>query len=1221
MSIAENTFAEELAQMQIAKGDNVSLNYFSELMQDYAQEQVLSNHSAIQAIALKNGASAVFAIGEDQNLYLILQKQLGADSWEQHSLTGENTLGNVTSYGASLIAGDGKNRIALGAVDSNGNPILYISEPVDLNDLDFESFDTSKFFSQIDLQSQGGDPLKGGKLNHVSVTNETGVVAWLPGEGDPSDAQFFSLGSNNQATSLTLPRNTSSEGILQIAAGQQSQAEPGMFALYVPAGQQDPVLQFVPSEHGSVIDYKLPDGDIPTCFALAADKLNNSQLYAGGSGLYYYKGLSPTILAKKQDGQSTTRMFAASESDGATTLWVQMKQGKNSGQGLFMLTNQSYQYDSATGTGSISVGPWNEPLQLLADISDFSPVKGQSFTNQLFYISNSESIGGSKKIDPHLRHFWQADRSTVWSDVPVPVRGTKSNRSFMTYTNTIKFTTDNPNKTFAGVPVKVTPSSSTYAMINNTAYALSADSTTEIILDTTGTLTIAAEINSLSGADLQLNADFLDAPFEMSLTQKVTERLANFTTGESLSGVVCKSGPNSGQPLFSEPGQFTPDTYDAIAASIQNFLQIRDYVSGSSTPPAEFGVQLSPGSASIVTRDALAEFHRRNNGEGVVSTVSHAIGDVLHSIEHFFEDAVVLVVAVAKDVENAVELTLTYAGQLFKFVINTVEQVFDAIEWFFKTLSLVLEDIAAIIGFLFEWGDVKQTKDAIKQLVENGFDEIDDSISSIYEDLNNWVQLLVAKIEGDPDFLTASLAAQDSSTLFDSKLSQLNGLTNTDITLDPKQNWVATKVPALFGSQFAGDGSVALAADSVPPIIQELMPLLEGLVKDLARSAKSVAVALRDFFQGETTFGQLLETLAKDLAVSLLDLLQILADAILDIIQQGMSLLKNLLEKEIDVPLFSTLYEDFISGDPLTPLDLFSLILAIPTTITYKLATGVAPIGTGDNQVTIDQFANVPAGIFNLGSSNSDVRPATDTLPDTMDMIYDILIAMSRYARCVTYPLVTVGAVIPIEAEGAAEADEFTDPLGSFFGSSDIGELVSDLEKLVGKGIDKILPGELLGKTAVWSVFADRLFRELGSIVSCIQSPSTKTGLSSITFAGSLVLTVPVAALSFNDAALNKGYLMGLGVLDALATTGFGCWNAYDTSKVMSTGSQASLGAQISQEIFQVSALGPVIANPIVALEEDTDPVADLAAVTVFVVREGAMVSSAVSETFVAFGD
>src|SRR6185369_12116439 len=55
--------------------------------------------------------------------------------------------------------------------------------------------------------------------------------------------------------------------------------------------------------------------------------------------------------------------------------------------------------------------------------------------------------------------------------------------------------------------------------------------------------------------------------------------------------------------------------------------------------------------------------------------------------------------------------------------------------------------------------------------------------------------------------------------------------------------------------------------------------------------------------------------------------------------------LLDLLTANITIPIISDLYQ-WITGDSLTILDLFSLLASIPLTIVYKAVTGNAPVSS-----------------------------------------------------------------------------------------------------------------------------------------------------------------------------------------------------------------------------------------------------------------------------------
>lgn len=75
-----------------------------------------------------------------------------------------------------------------------------------------------------------------------------------------------------------------------------------------------------------------------------------------------------------------------------------------------------------------------------------------------------------------------------------------------------------------------------------------------------------------------------------------------------------------------------------------------------------------------------------------------------------------------------------------------------------------------------------------------------------------------------------------------------------------------------------------------------------------------------------------------------LDVAKAVVDALCSAVGALVDFLLEMLQESWDIPFISDLYTEYISpGNELTALDLFSLMVAIPTTIIYKVVAQEAP--------------------------------------------------------------------------------------------------------------------------------------------------------------------------------------------------------------------------------------------------------------------------------------
>lgn len=149
------------------------------------------------------------------------------------------------------------------------------------------------------------------------------------------------------------------------------------------------------------------------------------------------------------------------------------------------------------------------------------------------------------------------------------------------------------------------------------------------------------------------------------------------------------------------------------------------------------------------------------------------------------------------------------------------------------------------------------------------------------------------------------------------------------------------------------------------------------------------------------TPGQTLSQLGSDLLLKLLDGIKRIARGLVSIGSTLIRDIKSAFNYKINIPIFSWLYKNVLSGNDLTVLDGFSLVVAIPVTVLTKIVTGERPAdmttlnygdlmdGTADatQMMQFSQFAS---------SSSICCRPFLAAL----ELIETVFGAQARFQAC-----------------------------------------------------------------------------------------------------------------------------------------------------------------------------------------------------------------------------
>ena len=167
---------------------------------------------------------------------------------------------------------------------------------------------------------------------------------------------------------------------------------------------------------------------------------------------------------------------------------------------------------------------------------------------------------------------------------------------------------------------------------------------------------------------------------------------------------------------------------------------------------------------------------------------------------------------------------------------------------------------------------------------------------------------------------------------------------------------------------------------------QALLQIWNDIQSELATITKTETRIVKhflDFFlSGKYDTKNLVNTIAEDAIDGIIDSLETLADILFKSVSVGISMTRSIANKEINIPVIGWLWKTIIAkGRPLTLLSLCALLIAIPTTVLYKVKKKVAPPKLA-GRLTKDSFHQYVNGqgdtglagdiaFFNLASSSS----------------------------------------------------------------------------------------------------------------------------------------------------------------------------------------------------------------------------------------------------------
>ncbi|MGM3273527.1 hypothetical protein [Ralstonia sp. 24A2] len=687
--------------------------------------------------------------------------------------------------------------------------------------------------------------------------------------------------------------------------------------------------------------FPLPAGTNGTecAFALGANTSGTTDLYVAATGGLYY------LAADAQHDLATPSLIARDALlNGVTELHVDTNNqeivvwGLNRAGNVFCLRN--------TVGNQKSPGTWSTPIPILANVLRVSTLLNRSVGGSVVFAHTN---------DNRLFELIEDPTTTLWSqrEIVLPPTDPKDMLTVKTYTTHVQITDDSnlslPNQTVAfkaGAPCNV--------YINNEYRVLSDTVPIEIKTDAGGTLTIVQQVDTLGVVGYHLEAGNLAVTIDPM--SRAMDKLKKVQSGQDLD-VSIPNDKGQKRPLVGP--DISREQKDNTARSIAQFVHLtptlppdgssrskvtklasrprafdasRDRIFGMSfnkETSTYFDSVADAAKAGIVWNDGvLSVFSPTLDIRDVENAITAAAGDIFSWIRHALDKVTQFFVTV---IDGVATFFIEIGNALYKFIIDTVRDVANGINFVLAKIKVALDDLIAWLGFLFEWPDIVRTHRVLKTLMKcyvrhaiHGLADtkevIRNAFTTIENEINAWAHL-------PPIPTTASSAASHANVTLGQN--------------DPQSNWGTYHLNANAASAVTAWDKSVPEQGTLERLLNEVLAVLEREKDVFARAIFLLQTEVIDKIRTlpisqvltkvvAIVLDALLETI-ENVMITTIDIFEILVEGVLEV-----------LDSPIDVPIISQAYKA-ATGDQLTALDAMCLVAAIPVTLLYKIAEGKTP--------------------------------------------------------------------------------------------------------------------------------------------------------------------------------------------------------------------------------------------------------------------------------------
>jgi hypothetical protein len=427
---------------------------------------------------------------------------------------------------------------------------------------------------------------------------------------------------------------------------------------------------------------------------------------------------------------------------------------------------------------------------------------------------------------------------------------------------------------------------------------------------------IGAAINvKLGNAEQTINPTANSFEKLAELSDKNALKNAQIRTNTTAGGVI---GASKTAPLVSS--SVSDADLEATATSMQ---LLKDAYSKHQSKAYEssFGM-VAPVTSALVVPQGSARF-------GVGDYITIAAGDLFN----WLKTGVEKIINVIKNAATGLwEFIVTIGNEVYRAILDTVDAVVGAVQWVFNKIKTGVENLIRYVEFLFDWDDIRRTKQVMHNLVKYYMTDMVSGIKTAQSEFDNCTagaQKAVAEWSG----------IQDWTPLGDSASKPPSGNAT-----DPTKHQTS-------GSQMMA-GHFRNHADKIT--MPQGMPepsLVQSLVDDMMKAIESQGMVFTK------TFDQLKELAANFLNLSLADILkrlagilvesvlgttQVVVDAMLKVLYELAGTAIAVLDTKIHIPIISDIL-NAIGIPDISFLDLFTWVGSAGITVIFKISRGKAP--------------------------------------------------------------------------------------------------------------------------------------------------------------------------------------------------------------------------------------------------------------------------------------
>ncbi|KAJ5666364.1 uncharacterized protein N7477_008812 [Penicillium maclennaniae] len=867
----------------------------SELMKNQKYASVMDPARQFDVMQNQDGTSLFFSIGADEVLYATQETSASQTGWIKYDISsglagrfGEKTIAAkqfaVTQSPKSTSSVD----LAL-VTHVNGNDSLFLALDVPTTP---GTLANMPFWVYASFDAQGRAPPLPFTIADVYLMNipGTGVLCFADVIRNPADntqvvdRYYIDVNSSPTWTFHPLPDDISAGSVVSCLGKRPEDPVGGIYTFGFIGSKQDLIYTPVATKENPFpesIHLALPP--FTTTIASMLDSSGNTFLFVAWplvAAIYVftpdqqYNGACAQAAADTQFLRNTGILY------GTQTLTA---------------TNVSELWSLSCPSGSeTNPDAWSNPVPLCYDVFQFA-----HYLNA--YQGAANSVLFAQTYESQLMQLTQDPITSIWAErsVLLPADNVDSVIEFCSYTSHIKVVDAN-GMGVPTYPVSLSSSSPISVNVNDIYLILRPDETIQIFTNSSGTITIIEETQTLSGTTINVTVN---------------------VNGQNIVEII--------DPLENACQRLKPlvpissvrlDQLDFAANEFKTLLDIKPQLLVNGTAKAKPALMADGPAKGGPSSRGIGSWFKLLWGDMVRwfkkawNTVKTAYSQIIDGVWHF-------IVEVGDDIYSA--------------VIDSVAAVIGAAEYVFKQIAVAYDDIVKYLGFLFNWDDIKRTHFVVKNILKLSAQQVSNSITEIEDGIKSSFATIEEKVDqwsGLPD---------PGQTIGQQEASQ----SSVPSRNSPQANWALHHATSnLRSAQSEHDLNVPVTKQ-LEAAFTDLFKMMTTEEGDIIAMVKSLVDVVKDF--ASLSAKQLFEKIAAIITDFVLNTVENCVLTLLDLVKLFTDAFLAALDAPLDIPILSPIYKN-ITGDQLSYLDLVCFIGAIPATVIYKAITNNVPFPAND---------------------------------------------------------------------------------------------------------------------------------------------------------------------------------------------------------------------------------------------------------------------------------